>query len=61
LFGATEASISAFGKSASQPSRTSEEDEATFEAIAAGRTFEDIQAMMAFRLLQKMMLKEGTQ
>jgi hypothetical protein len=35
-----------------------EEDEATFEAISAGRTFEDIQAMMAFRLLQKMMLKE---
>src|ERR1700730_8385944 len=35
-----------------------EEDAATFEAIAAGRTFEDIQAMMAFRLLQKMMLKE---
>ena len=28
-----------------------EEDSATFEAIAAGRTFEDIQAMMAFRLL----------
>ncbi len=35
-----------------------EEDAATFEAIAAGRTFEDIQARMAFRLLQKMMLKE---
>jgi len=35
-----------------------EEDAATFEAISAGRTFEDIQAMMAFRLLQKMMLKE---
>jgi hypothetical protein len=35
-----------------------EEDEATFEAISAGRTFEDIQATMAFRLLQKMMLKE---
>ncbi len=35
-----------------------EEDAASFEAIAAGRTFEDIQAMMAFRLLQKMMLKE---
>ena len=35
-----------------------EEDSATFEAISAGRQFEDIQAMMAFRLLQKMMLKE---
>jgi hypothetical protein len=35
-----------------------EEDAATFEAIAAGREFEDIQARMTFRLLQKMMLKE---
>jgi hypothetical protein len=35
-----------------------EEDAASFEAISAGRTFEDVQAMMAFRLLQKMMLKE---
>ena len=35
-----------------------EEDAATFEAISAGRTFEDVQATMAFRLLQKMMLKE---
>jgi hypothetical protein len=35
-----------------------EEDAATFEAISAGRTFEDVQAMMGFRLLQKMMLKE---
>ena len=35
-----------------------EEDAATFEAIAAGRDFEDIQARMTFRLLQKMMLKE---
>jgi hypothetical protein len=35
-----------------------EEDAATFESISAGRTFEDIQATMAFRLLQKMMLKE---
>ena len=35
-----------------------EEDAATFEAIAAGRGFEDIQARMTFRLLQKMMLKE---
>ena len=35
-----------------------EEDAATFEAISAGREFEDIQARMTFRLLQKMMLKE---
>ena len=35
-----------------------EEDAATFEAIAAGRTFEDIQARMTMRLLQKMFLKE---
>jgi hypothetical protein len=35
-----------------------EEDAATFEAISAGRSFEDIQAKMTFRLLQKMMLKE---
>jgi hypothetical protein len=35
-----------------------EEDAATFEAISAGRQFEDIQAQMAFRLLQKMMLKD---
>lgn len=35
-----------------------EEDAATYEAISAGREFEDIQAMMTFRLLQKMMLKE---
>ena len=35
-----------------------EEDAATYEAIAAGRGFEDIQARMTMRLLQKMMLKE---
>jgi hypothetical protein len=35
-----------------------EEDAATFEAISAGRYFEDIQARMTFRLLQKLMLKE---
>jgi hypothetical protein len=35
-----------------------EEDQATFEAISAGRTFEDIKAMMTQRLLQKTMLKE---
>jgi hypothetical protein len=35
-----------------------EEDAATYEAISAGQFFEDIQARMTFRLLQKMMLKE---
>jgi len=35
-----------------------EEDQVTFEAIGAARTFEDIQATMAIRLLQKTMLKE---
>ena len=35
-----------------------EEDAATFEAISAGRTFEDIQARMTMRLLQKVFLKE---
>src|SRR5579863_8602486 len=35
-----------------------EEDAATYEAISAGRMFEDIQARMTFRLLQKLMLKE---
>jgi hypothetical protein len=35
-----------------------EEDAATYEAINAGRNFEDIQARMSFRLLQKLMLKE---
>jgi hypothetical protein len=35
-----------------------EEDGATFEAISAGRTFEDVQARMTMRLLQKTMLKE---
>lgn len=35
-----------------------EEDQVTFEAIGAARTFEDIQATMAMRLLQKTMLKE---
>jgi len=35
-----------------------EEDAATYEAISAGRYFEDIQARMSFRLLQKLMLKE---
>lgn len=35
-----------------------EEDSVTFEAVNAGRTFEDVRASMAMRLLQKMMLKE---
>jgi hypothetical protein len=35
-----------------------EEDAATFEAISAGRAFEDVQARMTMRLLQKTMLKE---
>lgn len=35
-----------------------EEDQATWEAISAGRTFEDIRATMTMRLLQKMKLKE---
>lgn len=35
-----------------------EEDQATFEAIAAGVNFEDVRAKMTVRLLQKMMLKE---
>ena len=35
-----------------------EEDQATFEAINAGRTFEDVRATGTMRVLQKMMLKE---
>jgi hypothetical protein len=35
-----------------------EEDQVTFEAISAGRTFEDVQATATMRCLQKMMLKE---
>src|SRR5258708_36644670 len=35
-----------------------EEDAVTYEAISAGRNFEDVQSRMTFRLLQKMMLKE---
>ena len=34
-----------------------EEDAATYEAISAGRYFEDIQARMTYRLLQKLMLR----
>ena len=35
-----------------------EEDSVTFEAVNAGKSFEDVRASMAVRLLQKMMLKE---
>lgn len=35
-----------------------EEDNITFEAVNAGKTFEDVRASMAMRLLQKMMMKE---
>jgi hypothetical protein len=35
-----------------------EEDNVTFEAVNAGKTFEDVRATMSMRLLQKMMLKE---
>jgi len=35
-----------------------EEDQLSFEALSAGRTFEDLQASMVMRLLQKAMLKE---
>jgi hypothetical protein len=37
-----------------------EEDSVTFEAVNAGKTFEDVRATMAVRLLQKLMLKEET-
>jgi hypothetical protein len=35
-----------------------EEDAVTFEAVNAGKSFEDVRATMSMRLLQKMMLKE---
>ena len=35
-----------------------EEDSVTFQAVAAGKTFEDLKATMVMRLLQKVMLKE---
>ncbi len=35
-----------------------EEDSVTFEAVSAGRTFEDVRASMTMRLLQKTFLKE---
>jgi hypothetical protein len=50
-------SYSASNKSATYVT-IGEEDAATYEAISAGRGFEDIQSRMTFRLLQKMMLKE---
>lgn len=37
-----------------------EEDSVTYEAVNAGRTFEDIRSTMTVRLLQKTMLKEET-
>ncbi len=50
-------SYSAVDKAASY--RTiGEEDQVTFEAISASRTFEDIQSTASMRVLQKMMLKE---
>lgn len=48
---------SAVSKSASYKT-LGEEDSITFEAINAGRTFEDVQATGVVRILQKMMLKE---
>lgn len=50
-------SYSAVTKSASYVT-IGEEDQATFEAINAGRTFEDVRATGTMRVLQKMMLKE---
>jgi hypothetical protein len=35
-----------------------EEDSVTFEAVNAGKSFEDVRATMSVRLLQKLMLKE---
>lgn len=50
-------SYSTSNKAASY-STLGEEDGATFEAINAGRGFEDVKARMVMRLLQKAMLKE---
>lgn len=50
-------SYSAVNKSASYVT-IGEEDQVSFEAINAGRTFEDVQATGTMRLLQKIMLKE---
>ncbi|MEX3628431.1 MAG: hypothetical protein VB138_02025 [Burkholderia sp.] len=50
-------SYSAVNKSASYVT-IGEEDQVTFEAINAGKTFEDVRATGTMRVLQKMMLKE---
>ena len=50
-------SYTAVNKSASYMT-IGEEDQVTFEAINAGRTFEDVRASGTMRVLQKMMLKE---
>lgn len=50
-------SYSAVDKAASYVT-LGEEDQVTFEAINAGRTFEDVRATGTMRVLQKMMLKE---
>ncbi len=50
-------SYTAVNKAASY-STIGEEDQVTFEAINAGKTFEEIQATATMRVLQKMMLKE---
>jgi hypothetical protein len=50
-------SYSAISKAASYKTM-GEEDSITFEAINAGKTFEDVIATGVFRILQKMMLKE---
>jgi hypothetical protein len=50
-------SITAASKSASYKT-LGEEEALTYEAISAGRTFEDLQATSVVRLLQKLMLKE---
>jgi hypothetical protein len=50
-------SYSAVSKSAAYKT-LGEEDNITFEAINAGRTFEDVAATGVMRILQKMMLKE---
>lgn len=50
-------SYSAVNKAASYVT-IGEEDQVTFEAINAGRTFEDVRATGTMRVLQKMMLKE---
>lgn len=46
------------GQSAASYVTIGEEDYVTFEAVNAGKGFEDVKARMTMRLLQKMMLKE---